>query len=565
MRVRIVLFICVAALATGCEKSTETAEKSANDPAASSANHEDDVANPRELLLRMAAAYAEADSYFDRGMLRLSRTLAGETTIDDVPFSVKFERPNRVRIEAYQVVIASDGNRLVAKIFDEATNEMDHQALVRPAPKQIDAETLYLDPQQADPILAEILVGGIVGLPPTLEMLLAKEAPDLTQEAEQYVLGVDDEIDGRRCRRLVYQTPNGALTMFVDADNYLLRRVEYPQKAMLAALQANDPNARISLVADFVDAAVDDPIHESEFLFNIPATDKKVTYFVRPPQRSTSDQLGSQPPTFAFESLTGEEESSADFVGAPTILAWINDHPSSRLMTEQLTRFAADASTGVQIKLVSVDPSDTTSELVAQRLEQWGANFAAYRDVHAVGRQQFRIPGAPTLLLLDAEGKVQFMEAGAAPDLAERLWTVARRLAQGEDVAAATLAAVKAEQKLYQAALTASMAGKNPYRDLPLPSAKIAPASELSQFDSQLVWTSGDIEKPGAVAVLHDSEERRIFVLDDGQAVCELSPEGKLISRHALELGDAIKVDRIRVAASDQGVRVAVFSADGQH
>lgn len=568
MRVWIVLWALIACLAGGCEKSSVPAEKSAAgspDAANSPADAADAPAKtPLELLQGMSAAYAQAVTYFDRGTLRLSRTLAGETTIDDVPFAVKLKRPNQFRIDAYQVTIACDGKRLVAKIFDEATDEMDHQALVRPAPEMITAEALYVDPQQSDPILSDILVGGIVGPPPTLEMLLAKEMPDFTETVDQYVIGVDDVIKGRRCHRLILQTPNGPLTMYVDAENYLLRRIEYPQEPMLSALKERDPAAKISLVADFVDASVNDPIHENEFLFNIAAGDKQVAYFVRPSQSSASPLLGETPATFTFERVSGGEIASSEFQGKPTLLAWINDHPSSRLMTDQLTRFAADPATGIEVKLVSVDPRETTGPQVQQRLEQWGANFPVYRDFQAVGQKQFRIPGAPTIVLLDGKGRVQFFEAGASPDLAERLWDLARRLATGENVAETTLAAVRAEQKLYQAALTASMAGKNPYRDLPLPAAAVAPARELGRLSAETVWSTTDVEQPGAVAVLRTAEGERIFVLDGGTAVCELDVDGKLVSRHELDLGADVAIDRLRVASSDKGMRIALFSAQGQ-
>ncbi|TWT30587.1 outer membrane protein assembly factor BamB family protein [Blastopirellula retiformator] len=565
MRVWIVLLALAAGLMLGCEKSADLAEKSPSGSPGPAVEPESTPAkSPIELLQAMASAYAQADSYFDQGKLRLSRTLAGETTFDDVPFAVKLQRPNQLRVDAYQVTIACDGNRLVAKIFDEATDEMDHQALVRPAPEQIDAATLYIDPQQSDPILSEILVGGIVGPPPTLEMLLAKEMPDFSQEADNYVVGVDDTINGRRCHRLICQTPNGPLTMYVDAENFLLRRIEYPQEPMLSALKQSDPNAKISLVADFVNASINDPIHENEFLYNIHGGDKQVAYFVRPAQATASPLLGEKPQPFSLERLSGEKIASTELLAAPTVLAWINDHPSSRLMTDQLTRFAADASTGVEVKLVSVDPHETPGAQVLQRLEQWGANFPVYRDADAVGQMQFRIPGAPTVVLLDDQGRVQFYEAGASPDLAERLWDISKRLTGGENVAETTLAAVQAEKKLYQAALAASMAGKNPYRDLPLPSVSAAAAREFDKFAAETVWSTSDVESPGAVAVLRTGDAERIFVLDGGKAICELDAEGKLVSRHVLSLGEDVVVDRMRVAASDKGLRVALFQPNGQ-
>ena len=72
--------------------------------------------------------------------------------------------------------------------------------------------------------------------------------------------------------------------------------------------------------------------------------------------------------------------------------------------------------------------------------QRWGSTAPLVRDLQACGRDVFRIPYAPTVVVLDAHGVVQLFEVGANPNLASELPDRLRLLAAGEDLAAGRLA-----------------------------------------------------------------------------------------------------------------------------
>jgi hypothetical protein len=76
--------------------------------------------------------------------------------------------------------------------------------------------------------------------------------------------------------------------------------------------------------------------------------------------------------------------------------------------------------------------------------------------LEAYGRDVFRVPWAPTVVVLDRRGAVQAFEVGADPALAERLQGQLKRLLKGEDLAAETLTRVQQERRQYEAAVAAA-------------------------------------------------------------------------------------------------------------
>ena len=78
---------------------------------------------------------------------------------------------------------------------------------------------------------------------------------------------------------------------------------------------------------------------------------------------------------------------------------------------------------------------DFTREEVQDLVDGWDVSVPVVRDLDAVGRDVFDIPGAPTLVVLDAKGTVQIFEVGANPDLAVQLPRILERLSGGADLA----------------------------------------------------------------------------------------------------------------------------------
>ena len=105
---------------------------------------------------------------------------------------------------------------------------------------------------------------------------------------------------------------------------------------------------------------------------------------------------------------------------------------------------------------VCTEPSSVSHAQVQALARRWGSDVPLVRDLQAFGRDLFRIPFAPTLVVLNARGVVQAFEVGANPNLATDLPARLRLLAAGEDLAAAQLTQYRQQQALYQQKLAES-------------------------------------------------------------------------------------------------------------
>ena len=62
-----------------------------------------------KVLEMMIAAYRNASAYSDQGRIRISRTGSGPTYDEQAPFTTHFVRPKKLRVNAYHVQLAADG------------------------------------------------------------------------------------------------------------------------------------------------------------------------------------------------------------------------------------------------------------------------------------------------------------------------------------------------------------------------------------------------------------------------------------------------------------------------
>ena len=81
----------------------------------------EDQISAREVLERMITAYRKASSYADAGTVHLLAEADGQKIIDQTAnFSVTLVRPNKLRLQAYQVMFVCDGQEIHAAIDDHS-------------------------------------------------------------------------------------------------------------------------------------------------------------------------------------------------------------------------------------------------------------------------------------------------------------------------------------------------------------------------------------------------------------------------------------------------------------
>ena len=254
-----------------------------------------------QILQRMIKTYQAADSYQDQGILTLSYRYAGEPRKDVSQAAVSWLKPNHLRLRAYQLSLTVDGDKLRARVADESTNNIGNQLLVRHAGEGTSLTDLY-----EDPLVQDVLTGGRGGQPVQLELLMQENpletflGADVSLEKMSAV-----RIEGHRCDRVAVKTDDGRYELWIDQQQFLLRRLVYPAAAFVKDM-LEDPQIRdVQLVAELRSAELNPQLGESEFLFRVPEGAKQVEQFVLPPQPLATDLYGKRVGTFQFQGLDG--------------------------------------------------------------------------------------------------------------------------------------------------------------------------------------------------------------------------------------------------------------------
>ena len=263
--VALVLAACTLFVFTGCRV------RNAEPPAATGSQSADADA----VLRRMVEGYRRATTYADEGILRLRYREQGRFVVDETPMTLRVQRPNRLRLRAYNVTAVSDGQRLFARLEDKATSDLGGQVLVRRAPETLGLADLY-----GDTVLRDALVNGLGRQPTPLELFCAEQplqavfAPTVRKR-----LLSPGELEGHRCLRVEATTPEGAFVFWVDEDEHLLRKLEYPVAAMLPELAASTAAGEAELVAEFSNARFNAPLDDRSFVFPLPSSAQAVRRF----------------------------------------------------------------------------------------------------------------------------------------------------------------------------------------------------------------------------------------------------------------------------------------------
>lgn len=536
-----------------------------------------DQLSPEETLRRMIAAYRSAASYRDKGVFRAVLYRDLEELPDSAPLSVAWARPNRIAIRAYQATVVSDGKSLQAKIVDADSRDLDGQVVIRSTPEQLTLGDLF-----SDVVLRESL-GGRLGLHPMqLELLLAEEPLEafLAASATRKFL-TPQAFDGRSCLRVEVDL-DGRYVFWIDREEYLLRRFEYPAEALLTD---EEKDVDLSIVAEFHGARFGEEIPAEQFTLaahglSVPADAKRVQFFVVPPQPLPTEMFGKRPQGYEFPALDGGELTPESLAGKIAVLAWFSNHSGSRACLESLdeVRRMLPEDAPVALYGVCTEPSSISNDELRALLAPWNISTPIVRDLGAYGRDLFDIRVAPSLVVLDARGAVQVHESGANPQLAalvkDQLHTLVQRLVAGEDFAAAILTQAQAEQEAYQNHLRAAAEGRRLVPDLQ--PAAIAPKSEPKHLKLSPRWTNNELTQPGNVLVVEDNGGTKLVALDGWRTVVELDEQGQVQRRVELELPESAAVSYLRTAVNDQGRRyyaafsllspqAHVFDADWKH
>lgn len=498
-------------------------------------------------LDRLTAAYAGAKSYADQGELLLTYDLNGQEQSDRVSFAVQFERPAKLSAAIYQAALSLDGQMLQARLDD-----LEGQTLMLPIPAALTLDWLY-----QDPVLGRVLTEGLARSSPQLDLLLNGGSLAAIRKAATAASLLDDqEIDGHVCVGVKLAHAEGDLVLWIDRENDVLRRIDYPQGNLPAGGR---------LTAHFRGAQLN-PMLDAQVFAHPPADDSKPVVRFVPPPAPLPALLGQSPAEFALTALDGATVDSKSLAGKATVLEfWFKDCPPCPQRMPRLKKVYDQFKDNDQVRFltISVDAPEVTNDQLAAKLAEWKADVPVARDTQGKAAQAFQIQGYPYMVVLGADGKVQALDTALGGELLPDLPGLLERLILGEDVAADLRGRFDDHRRAFEQALADAAPGKS---DAAQPVvAQIAPASEPERVQLEKLWTNSDLQFPGNILPIAGSaDSARLLVTEGAASVAELDAAGKIVARHALPIPEGSLVTYLRTALDGQGKRFYAGSASGQ-
>ena len=526
--------------------------------------------DPRQLLEAMGRAYRGAERYADDARVTVRQTQGEVSTEVTYPFRVAFSRPDRMRIEAYDARLVTDGTTLYG-----AVGTVPGQVLVEPVESPLAMEQVF-----ADDVLRATLTEGEAGCPTQLPLLLADDTIDLIlaeAKGPPRIVGTET-IDGHPCARVEITKPDGVLALWIDRTAKLLRRMRVPTAAYAAELsqQAGGP-VGIAVDVEFTAAEFDAEIPAEAFAFDVPAGAAEVAQLQPPaPPERVHPRLGTKaelPPLDSADGMTLTRESLGD---ATLVLDFFFEGcgPAARSLPQVATGIATHAADhanrhgghapAVKHLAVSLDPDEVSTSSIRKKLAEFGGVGTLARDPRGVSAQALGLESFPATVIVGPDGRIADVIVGdhgrIGADVAETLAAVSR------GVDPAPLVRRRHDRRLrdYRRNLDRAATG-----DARLPEQVIAPRKPPVRFKLERVWRASGVALPGNVVCLdaaHASAEPRIIALDGWRTVVELDHEGKERGRHELDLPADAGVGFLRSAIGRDGARWWVAGRKGgQH
>ena len=501
-----VLSLVLFSLAAGCQQQLLT---------------ESPAIHPDEILRSMMRAYRQASSYQDRGRIKLSVLQNGRLMHDTAPFSTRFQRPNRLKMRAYQMAISSDGSRMKARYNDPSSPELASQMVDIPAPDRLLLESLHFDP-----FIWKQLEGSAGGIPIQLRLLLNEHPlPEIFDEAVERTYRGNREIDGHLCHGIQVSAEGGDVVFWIDAKTHVLRQFEHPSQNGIA------------IVSVLEGAQFDAPLTEDDFLISSPDEVKTVRYFVVPPQPLPTKLLGKSPGRFKLVDANDASVTPGTFAGQHVVLIWFNDHSSSQQAMRQLSDLRSQFQSETQITFLGVwaEGDNISDEQLDALLTGWEVQVPVLRDTQAHGKSIFKIPVAPTTVVLDLQGHVQLFEIGMNSDFSTQLPGIVDRLLQGADLAQETVGKYIEETRNYQQQLLVAAGDIAPPRHT-TPQVTIQTRAPPRHFSLTPLWEYNEVASAGNVYFFDERSPSTVLLHDGPRCVVELDKSGTLVARHELQL-----------------------------
>jgi thiol-disulfide isomerase/thioredoxin len=396
--------------------------------------------DPAELLQQMVAVYREAPAYEDAGELVIAAESNGEKQRSPViPFSVAFERPNKIRVHSLEASIVANGEKLQA-----SADSLAGQVLTLPCPEKITAQNL-----ESDALLVQAMRGQIDVAMPQLALLVDEDPIRKIAGDGAPTAMPDAELNGEMVHRVAIEGQSGTSVFWISPKSKLLVQYEFPTKAF----QEKHSLASASITLELKGAKVEPQIAAEAFKFDVPEGAKLLSRFLPPPPEPPSPILGQKPAGFTFVKLDGGSVTPESLEGKVVVLdmwatwcGWcFEGFPNLQKVYDQFKD-------NDKVVILAVNTEDVTvsDEKVQAAFEKAKLTIPIVRDGKKAADEIFQVQGLPTMVILGADGAVEDYHIGYDANLAETLPKKIDRLLSGESLAKEELDKFKGQLEEYK-------------------------------------------------------------------------------------------------------------------
>jgi thiol-disulfide isomerase/thioredoxin len=226
--------------------------------------------------------------------------------------------------------------------------------------------------------------------------------------------------------------------LWIDSETYMLHRMELPIESQRHVLNADNRYSHLKIWIDFEDPVFDAQIDADTYVLDLPAGGRRVRRLVAPPPPGPPEQLGKPIAEFQLTAADGQELTPSSLLGKTVLLDfWALDCAHCKAHTpamEQVYR-ALQADGDVAVYGVNINGAEASGQAIDRTFRSWGRTMPVLRDVSRDSFERLQVAGTPTLLLIGADGRLQYISVGAQND-PEGLIELVRRLKEGADLAA---------------------------------------------------------------------------------------------------------------------------------
>ena len=428
---------CGLLLAAGCSDLTG---RGSVESGAASDDSADEI-SAEQIIEKMRAVYAAVDMFTGTAEVTEETVRRGEGVQRELPYysmSVAYERPNRINFSFKESLAGSDGEIAYTVVSDgivtrASATEVPDQVFEATAPLELTIDNFIQEPQLRDAILQ---VAPVNFFPHLVMLMDPDQASSLfPEDSRPRRVGIKT-LRERPCYRVALDNPNGERVLWIDQESFLLHRVEAPSEAARMSMDPQGSFSHFLIRIDFLNTDLEAEISPSSFVMEIPSASRRVERFVEPPPKAPPAWLGRPAGDFEVRTLAGESMGLEELQGRPVLLDfWFMQCPPCRLQTPVLEEVYQELQdTQLKVYAVSIDNARIPDDAVEKTLRNWGGTMPILRDENESAFAGLGVEKTPTVLILDAAGRVQYRHEGAQRT-SQELLGIARQVLAGADLA----------------------------------------------------------------------------------------------------------------------------------